>query len=124
MVAQEEAAAAKLDALAKVLAAEAASQLEVAHKQRATSESIAAAEAAQKRALELQLIDMEEKLRQQQLQLKQQQQDIERLHEEINRPGTVKSASSPSKEDPQIGGVGSRWSRVMKEQVRSQQKRW
>jgi hypothetical protein len=117
---QEDAAAAQLDALA----VEAASQLESAHKQQVGLEMIASAEAAQRRALEQQIIAMEK-------QLKQQQQELERHRQEScnsdDREGATHhmapSLSPIENHHSAVSGVGSRWSLVMKEQIRLQQQR-
>lgn len=124
---QEDAAAAQLDALA----AEAASQLESAHKQQVGLEMIASAEVAQRRALEQQIIALEKQLKQQQEKLHQQQQELERYHQESCNSNVREGAShhmAPSlspieNHDSAVSGVGSRWSLVMKEQLRSQQQR-
>ena len=142
--AQEAASAAQLNALA----VEAAAQLEDVNRQRIASEANAAAAAANVRDLQQQLRMMEERLRQQQQeqQQQQQQQQLEQQRSPQASPIQISkhSPSCSSTSDTQVSytpqqlfiessgppfdtmhvsGVGSRWSLMMKEQVRQQQQK-
>jgi hypothetical protein len=136
--AQEAASAAQLNALA----VEAAAQLEDVNRQRIASEANAAAAAAKVSDLQKQLILMEERLRQQQ----QEQQQLEQQRSpqaspiQISKhsPSCSSTSDTPVSYTPQqlfiessgppfdtmhVSGVGSRWSLMMKEQVRQQQQK-
>jgi hypothetical protein len=135
------------------LAAEAAAQLESARQMQVSSESKVAAATARVLELEQELIVLREQCAQQKREreglqqqlvdmencLGQQRQDYEEQHRQpsVNRNTsegnafdrhhlTPVRASSPLQEDQlesAAGGVGSRWSLVMKEQLRQQQHR-
>ncbi len=122
MQSQEATAAAQLH----VLAGEAAAQIETANQQREVSEANAAVALAKARDLEQQLVAIKEQLVQQQQQQQQQQHQVQQQQQQ--QPAAEQASQSlfngncQQEPDAQAIGVGSRWSLVMKEHIRQQQR--